>query len=178
MKTATTTMTTTILYSEDMRYRYLLRKVWDESKPMVTIIMLSAGTSDTVSVDTTTMLTVNNLHKLNYGGVNLLNLYANSDRETNSENDTIILENVKDSETVILAWGLGCATSAAVQKRIAQLLELLEPHLNRCYALKGKTDKVGLHPLAPSLRHDWVLVKWQEEEALKVEDNSKRRKQK
>ena len=41
MQTVKTTLTTEAIFSDDGAKRYLLRKTWDDSKPILSIIMLA-----------------------------------------------------------------------------------------------------------------------------------------
>lgn len=158
--TETANTETTIIRSEDGTHRYLLSKVWDKTKPQAMLIMLCAGNADTVTVDTTTMLVIKNLHQLDFGGVTICNLFSTPDKETDEENNHIILTAAMKSETIIFAWGTGSATSPTAQRRIAEILEMLKPYQKQTYCISAPNGKNGLHPLAPALRESWVLVPW------------------
>ncbi len=158
--TATSTMETTIMRSEDGAHRYLLSKEWDAKKPQAMLIMLCAGTANAVDVDMTTMLVVKNLHQLDFGGVSICNLFSTSGKETDEENDRIILNAAMNSETIIFGWGTGSATNPMTQRRISEVLELLRPYQKQTYCIAAPNGKSGLHPLAPALRERWRLVPW------------------
>ena len=76
MKSITTVLTTEAVFSDDGLKRYILKKVWDESKPQLAIIMLAPSDASSVSLDNTSMLVLNNSFRLGYGGVTILNLFA------------------------------------------------------------------------------------------------------
>ena len=158
--TESSTMATTVIRSKDGYHRYLLSKVWDDTKPKALLVMLCAGSANVIAVDTTTMLVVKNLHQLDYGGVSICNLFTNSDKENDKENDRVILNAAKDTETLIFGWGTGSATNPAAQRRIAEVLELLKEYQANAFCLASPTGRSGLHPLAPALRESWILVPW------------------
>lgn len=76
MITETTAMQITDIYSDDKTHRYLLRKEWNSEKKSAEIIMLYPSSADTVTVDHTTMFVLRNLERLNYGSVNIVNLFS------------------------------------------------------------------------------------------------------
>ena len=76
MKEVKSTLITEAVFSDDGTKRYLLRKTWDAAKPKLTIIMLAPSQASEVSMDTTTQLVVNNVCRLGYGGVTIVNLFA------------------------------------------------------------------------------------------------------
>lgn len=176
--TEAATMETTIMRSEDGGHRYLLSKVWDEANQQVMLIMLCAGSADAVTVDTTTMLVVKNLHQLGYGGVSICNLFSTPDRETDEENDHIILNIAMKAKTIIFAWGTGSITNPTAQRRIAEVLEMLKPYQKHTYCIAASSGKSGLHPLAPALRESWTLVPWMSSDEAAPKENAKNQSQK
>ncbi len=80
------------------------------------IIMINPNTADTLNIDLTTMLTINNLSRLGFGSTNIVNLYSqispklslrfNSDDDLiDSKNDKIIEQYAAMSDAIIIAWG-------------------------------------------------------------------------
>ena len=76
MKEIISNLKTEIVMSNDETRRYLLRKMWDGSKPSLAIIMICPSNSGEVEVDTSTMLTLGNCYRLGYGSVTILNLFS------------------------------------------------------------------------------------------------------
>ena len=76
MKTETTVMKSKALFSDNGEHRLLLRREWDKNGKAAMIIMINPNTADTLCMDMTTMLVLNNLHKLGFGSVNIVNLYS------------------------------------------------------------------------------------------------------
>ena len=64
MKEITSNVRTEIMMSDDGANRYSLRKVWDESKPSLAIIMMCPSSSGEVAVDASTALTIGNCYRL------------------------------------------------------------------------------------------------------------------
>ena len=154
------TMETTVMRSEDGAHRYLLQKVWDKDKKDALLIMLMAGHADTVAIDTTTMLVMKNLKQLDFGGVTICNLFSNLLKESDEENDRIILTAAIKASTIIVAWGTGSVTNPEAQRRIAEILEMMKPYQKNTFCIAAPNGKSGMHPLAPVLRDRWELVPW------------------
>lgn len=165
MKTEKSTIKTEALFSQDRTHRLLLRKEWDNTKPVASVIMINPHSADTFSTDSTTMYTLNNLYSLGYGAANLLNLYTricdrlmlrfNSDEDLlDPQNDEIILKCAAESDEIIIAWGSAGHNSQRVRDRQAELLDLL-----KTYSLKIITDggDTAYHPLSPAVRDRWIL---------------------
>lgn len=149
----------------------LLRREWDKNGKTAMIIMIDPNTADTLNVDLTTMLTINNLSKLGFGSVNIVNLYSqispklslrfNSDDDLiDSENDKIIEQYAAMSDAIIIAWGSLGNTSERVRERQAEILKRLSNFRNKLY----KIGEQGYHPLTPAVRNQWGLVPYEMEE--------------
>ena len=76
MLTETTTIKSKAIFSDDKKHRVLLRKEWNRDKKSAMIIMINPNKADTLNHDLTTMLVINNLNKLDFGSVNIVNLYS------------------------------------------------------------------------------------------------------
>ena len=178
MKTETANIKSKALFSDDRSHRLLLRKEWDKTKKTAMIIMINPNTADTLNMDLTTMLVINNLNELGFGCVNIANLYSkimpklslrfNSDEDLlHEENDVIIQQYAQMSDAVIIAWGTAGNTSQRVRDRKDELLEVLEPYANKLYQIGEK----GYHPLTPAIRTNWELEPYNLEVDENVEDN-------
>ena len=164
MKTQTTQIKSKALFSDDGLHRLLLRKEWDKNKKTAMIITINPNTADTLNMDLTTMLVINNLNKLGFGSVNIVNLYSkimpklslrfNSDDDLiDSETDTIIEQYAAMSNAIIIAWGSVGNNSQRVRDRQTELLEMLSKHENKLYQI----GENGYHPLTPAVRNEWEL---------------------
>ncbi|MBR7083729.1 MAG: DUF1643 domain-containing protein [Oscillospiraceae bacterium] len=164
MKTETTQIKSKALFSDDGLHRLLLRKEWDKNKKTAMIITINPNTADMLNMDLTTMLVINNLNKLGFGSVNIVNLYSkimpklslrfNSDDDLiDSETDTIIEQYATMSNAIIIAWGSVGNNSQRVRDRQTELLEMLSKHENKLYQI----GENGYHPLTPAVRNEWEL---------------------
>lgn len=159
----TSTVITEAVFSKDNKQRYLLRKVWDDKKPRAAIVLLYPGYADTLLCDTTTMLTINQVATLGFGGVDILNLtpiIGGKDSITAAKsadrlNDEYIQNSAKEAAKIIIATGRG--NHKAVKERTEQVLRLLEAYKEKIvYISDGKY--AGYHPLSPRIRYKWNLV--------------------
>lgn len=152
---------TEVLYNDEKTHRFSLKKSWDNSKPSVSIIMISPSSrANEVCLDMTTMYTVNNCYEQGFGSVDILNLYSklNADPfESCSENDERILESCRKSDKILLAWGKG-QTKKEVIFRIMEIMKKLEPYRDKLYEIGDTSGKSGFHPLGPTVRLQWNLV--------------------
>ena len=170
MITEKATITTEAVFSDDRQRRYLLRKEWDDTLPQATLIMLNPSTANISTMDYTTLYTLNNLIKLNFGAVEIVNLTAKptvkmnvkEDVTENLENENVeqILKSAEKSDTVIIAWGRIGENNKSVRALQEKLLEKLRPFADKLQQIADEAGEVGFHPLAPSIRFVWRLVKF------------------
>ena len=164
MREITSNLRTEILESEDGTKRYLLRKVWDESKPSLGILMLCPSSSGIVSVDVSTSLVLSNCYRLGYGSVTIVNLFSTINDfslkeadEEDPENLIAILDTVKSVACFVVGCGTGKSKNAKFHQCLEQVLLSLRPYEDKLCCL---CDKYGgskyLHPLSPRVR-EWHL---------------------
>lgn len=102
--------------SECGKYRYLLRRTWDNTKPRALFVMLNPSTADARQDDPTIRACVRLANDAGYGGFDVVNLMAwrATDPENlplkpseamGSENPRTIGAAVERCEIVICAWG-------------------------------------------------------------------------
>ena len=167
----TTTIRSKAIFSDDKEHRLLLRKEWNNEKPSAMVIMINPNTADTVNFDMTTMLVLNNVSKLGFGSVNIVNLYSrimeklnlrfNGDDELiDDEADDVIEQYSAMSDAIIIAWGTIGKNTLRVRERQKYLLELIKRHANKMYQI----GKNACHPLTPAVRREWVLEPYEMEE--------------
>lgn len=171
MKTITSTISNEAVFSDDNRHRLLLRKVWDNEKPTAMIIMINPNSADELSSDTTTMLVMNNLQKLGYGSVDIVNLYTmitgklhfrfNSDDDLlHPDNDDVIYRSAEKSDTIIIGWGTVGIHNQRIRERQKAVLDMLKPFSDKICQISEN----GCHPLTPAIRNYWDLVHYELEE--------------
>ena len=112
MQNIKTTLTTNAVFSDDGNKRYLLTKTWDSSKANLAIIMLAPSEAAGVTLDSTTMLVMNNAARLGYGSVTILNLFATLNdfgliqaEMEDAENLDIILSAAETADVIVYAAG-------------------------------------------------------------------------
>ena len=160
---------TEVVYSDDMNHRYIIRKEWDKNKPKATIIMINPSSANEVEIDHTTMNVINNLNRLEYGAVDITNLfslicpkisYRKSIGElVEDENDIYIEKSCLKSDIVIVAWGSIGEGSKKITGRQEELLEKLKPFRNKMYVICDPYRSIPMHPLCPRIKNQWRLVK-------------------
>jgi len=168
MKTIQSTMETTAVFDDTGRHRFLLQKTWEPDKKCAAILMIYPCSTDAVQSDLTTLLTINNTAKLGFGSVKIVNLFSKinvqvgtDDDPNDSENDKMIVNAVKESDCLIIAFGKGGMSNKQVQKRQAEVLQLLEPFKDRLVTIQDRRGYTGFHPLTPSIRGGWVIVPYE-----------------
>lgn len=183
MKIEKETIRCEAVFNEDHTHRYLWKRIWNKDKALATVIMLNPCISDTIVTDTTTFLVVNNLAALErFGGVEIVNLYSkmtnklsfrwNSDQELNDEeNNKYIQQAVSESVEVVVAWGRADKTNRRVEKRVKEVMKLLEPYKEKISVISDGERK-NLHPLTPEVRSHWILepIDWTEYEEKEGEE--------
>ena len=182
MLTEEGTLNTQVIFNESKTERYLLRKVWDESKPIVSLIMTNPSIADVVSVDMTTLYVVNNLYRLGeYGGADILNMTSlitskvdtKSDIKLTDTNVEYILRSAETSDKVILAWGRIGENNKKIRLVQLKLLEKLEPFQGKLYMIASDVGDCLFHPLAPQIRFSWNLIPFELPEYLQEKSEEK-----
>ena len=164
------TMKTEIVYSDDKKERFLLRKIWQEDAPIVSLIMSNpSGVADEVKIDMTTHYVICNLRDLGqYGGVEILNMTSVIQPKISAKNgikltDTnldFILNSVKSTAKTIIAWGRIAENSKVITAAQIKLLDMLKPFEDKLFVISSKSG-IGFHPLAPQARFDWQLIPYE-----------------
>ena len=122
MKIIKSTLRTEVAYDDEMENKYIVKKEWDKTKRKVLILMKNAGQTGEVVQDQTIMNVMNNLAKLDYGSVIIMNLFPSLEgKDTNesaTENLKCIQEEMTKVDDVIIAVGKGIETNKEAQKRL------------------------------------------------------------
>lgn len=135
------------------RYRYMLRRVWDSSRPLVCFICCNPSTADATHDDPTVRRLIGYARDWGYGGLVLVNLYAwratkPSDiyKQTDPvgpDNDSTIQLAALLAARVVVAWG----AFGAHLNRDRQVAELLRSAGVEPYAIAVNADGSPGHPL-------------------------------
>ncbi|MDU9350598.1 DUF1643 domain-containing protein [Staphylococcus ureilyticus] len=166
MKTIKNTLETEAIFSDDQQHRYLLKKTWDSEKQTLTIITMYPNFMGLLSIDLTTQLIMNKVSEMDaFGSINFVNLYSNITTPLNlkhlenaydNHTDIQIMKAVKESDEVILAWGV-YAKKPVVEARVNEVLEMLKPHKTKVKQLMNPVTNEIMHPLNPKARQKWTL---------------------
>jgi hypothetical protein len=169
---------TEAVFSEDRKHRYLLRKEWEPKKPRAAIIMTNPSTADMLTMDYTTLYIMNNIVKLDFGSIDIVNLVSkittkldvkeDLDLKPNAENIDFILKSAEKSDKVILAWGKLGENNKKVRDVQDILLHHLKPFRDKLCVIASENGGSGFHPLAPQIRFSWTLKKYEPSKALEV----------
>lgn len=173
MNTITTTLVTEAAINDTGLKRYALKKIWDENKPRLAVIMLAPSEASAVSLDNTSMLVLNNAVRLDYGSVTMLNLFATINdfslkqaEDEDPENLDAIITACQEADTIVFAPGTGKAANKSFQKRQQQVLSALLPLEGKLYCLCDANGNARLqHPLSPAVR-TWHLSQLKASELL------------
>jgi len=131
------------------RYRYVLWRVWDSSKPYAMIIGLNPSTADETEDDPTIRRCIRYAKDWGYGGLCMANLFAYratspadmfaAEDPIGPDNDTWIRKLAAEAGLVVGAWG----NSGTVRNRSSEIRKIL-PSL-KCLRLNGSGEPA--HPL-------------------------------
>ena len=173
MNTIETTLTTQAIFNDDHTKRYLLCKVWDDSLPKVTVIMLAPSEASGVALDTTTQLCLNNASRLGYGSIAIVNLFATINdfglkQQTgfgDPDNLNAIIEACQNCDQILYCPGTGKARNKFFISRQEEVLTALLPmeeKLSCCAtksAIPGSTTPSAL-PSVPGFSALSRLASW------------------
>ena len=182
MLTDKATVKTEAIFSEDRKHRYLLRKEWEPKKPKATIIMTNPSTADMLTMDYTTLYIMNNVVKLDFGSIDIVNLVSKMtlkldvpkdlDPKLDADNVDFIIKSAEKADKVIIAWGKMGENNAKVRDAQDCLLEHLKPFKDKLCVIGNDSGGSGYHPLAPQIRFSWVLKKYEPPKAAEVKPES------
>lgn len=152
---------------DSKQYRYQFSCEWNDGGRFVTFIMLNPSIGNQNHPDPTLRKCISYAKKWGYDGIKVVNLFAyiSSDPKVlqtvndpvGPDNDNHILEIIRESERIIVAWGQSIR-SPLVKRRIQETLHLLREKDSYCLerTVKGNYPK---HPLF--LKRDLIPVMYQ-----------------
>ena len=141
-------------FSACRRYRYLLWRYWDRSKPMIAFCLLNPSTADEVKNDPTVERCQRRAIALGYGGVEIVNIFAlrstdpmalySADDPVGPENDSNILSCLNGTAMFVCGWG----THGALHQRGRRVREMLRAHHpTKVHVLQLTKEGYPQHPL-------------------------------
>ena len=130
-------------------YRYELKRIWDETRPLVLFICLNPSTADAESEDNTSRVCINYAKRWKFGGLLIGNLFAYRSTDPRAlrhvcdpvgpENDIWLKKLQTESSLVICAW----TKTGKLMGRSQHVLSFIKnPHC----LVQGKDGYPG-HPL-------------------------------
>ncbi|HEU5177875.1 MAG TPA: DUF1643 domain-containing protein [Burkholderiales bacterium] len=138
-------------FSRCRRWRYLLWRRWDPSRPVANFLMLNPSTADELKLDPSCTRARNYAERWGYGGLIVTNIFgwrATDPKVMRSVkdpvgrgNDAAILRAAREAQVVVCAWG----THGEHLGRGTEVLELLKGI--RLHALRVTADGHPSHPL-------------------------------
>ena len=174
MNTIKNTVKTEMVYDTTNEKRYCLHIEWDKPKERACVIMLSAGKTNGISFDHTTNYVLENLVRLNYGCVDIVNLFASNDYtsevSSDDENRKVISKVCKDAHIIVFATGATYRTNKRVKNRQNEILEILKEHESILHCITDEDGQKFYHPLCPKVRK-WNLQKFDIKELTEENTN-------
>ncbi|MBR0580848.1 DUF1643 domain-containing protein [Bacillus altitudinis] len=166
MKLIKNMIRTEVIYDDDLNNKFLIKKEWNQYEKKAVVIMKKAGRANAILLDHTTMYVMNNLFKLGYGSVNIVNLFptikGKETKESITTNMKCIKEAVRNSDDVIIAIGKGADINKRALKRLDMIFLLLDNKAN-VLEIESSSGRRGFHPLYPALKNQWKLVPYSRE---------------
>lgn len=164
IKQVKTILRSEAIFSDDDKHRLFLKKVWNSKLPIAMVITKFPRYDGQINSDLTTQLIVNNIYERGMGGCIIVNLFTNTDLANKAdeveellhdEADKYILEAVKNSDEVIMAWG--SSNSKIMSHRIKEVEAILQKSTTDLSKLINPITKKITHPLNPKSRSFWLI---------------------
>lgn len=150
------------------KYRYSLKRIWDDSLPRVVFVLLNPSSAGAAEGDPTSDFCVSFArHQKGIGGVEIVNLFARIASDPKElwkllkrSEEIVGLENndelkrigkKENIESIIFGWGSGCNKSMkkAIQERINGLKLEDWPNRSKCRCFKLPNDDGPATPIHP-----------------------------
>lgn len=141
------------VFSDCRKYRYFLKRVWNENKPLITFCMLNPSTADAFKNDPTIERCERRAKEMDYGGIVIVNLFAF--RSTNpkvlnkcknpigSLNDSFIKKALHDTQRFVCGWG----NHGKILNRHKDVLDIIIKNKIEPLCLGQNKDGSPRHPL-------------------------------
>ncbi|MGE7115083.1 DUF1643 domain-containing protein [Lysinibacillus sp. NPDC047702] len=168
------------IFSKDKKYRYFLKKTWDDKKGNIVFLMLNPSKADLIKSDNTVTNATNYAVDKDFGSITIVNLFAfmdtdkkslkDRDKETDKLNDKYILFALKECDELVIAWERG--THKKRKREVAKILKKF-PEKLRCFV---EYDEQGGYTKVHHLRifrDIWEYEIWEPEIDLEVELQTK-----
>ena len=140
-------------FSRCRRWRYLLWRCWDASKPVANFLMLNPSTADEVKLDPSCTRARNYAERWGYGALIVTNIFGWRSTDpaqlkqvkdpVGRGNDRAILQAAKEAGLVVCAWG----NHGAHMGRARAVIALLHAEDVRLECLRTTGTGHPAHPL-------------------------------
>lgn len=141
------------VFSDCLRWRYLLWRRWDAAKPAANFLMLNPSTADEEKLDPTCARARDYAERWGYGALVVTNVFAwratdplamrAAGDPVGPENDPAIVRAARETALVVCAWG----NHGAHLGRSARVVSLLKKSGVRMHALRLNGSGEPAHPL-------------------------------
>lgn len=139
---------------ETEQYRYWLLREWNNTLPKLVFIMLNPSTADASIDDPTIKRCISFASKLNFGSIQVVNLFAyratdpknlknKSIDPVGKLNDKYIIDTCRNSDLIIAAWGVNGSLNA----RDKYVTKLIGTNTYDLHCLGMSKDGHPRHPL-------------------------------
>jgi len=147
--------------SDDEKYRYVLVRQWDTSRPLVVFLMLNPSTADGSQDDATTRSCRAIAQNSGFGGMLFVNLYAYRAKNPSTlymvqdpigpDNDKSLRWVCARAEKIIVAWGN--RGPSVVANQILHVMNVLSSYWDVMYSLGTTNQGQPTHPrfIAPDV---------------------------
>jgi hypothetical protein len=140
-------------FSRCRRWRYLLWRCWDASRPAANFVMLNPSTADELRLDPTCTRARRYAEAWGYGAILITNVFAFRETDPNEMmkakdpvgpgNDAAIARAARRAAIVVCAWG----NHGAFLGRSGQVRRLLDKEKREVFALRLNAGGEPAHPL-------------------------------
>jgi hypothetical protein len=140
-------------FSPCRRWRYLLWRCWDASRPAANFLMLNPSTADEVQLDPTCARARDYAERWGYGALVVTNVFAFRQTDPGAMkaaadpvgpgNDAAIVRAARDAAIVVCAWG----NHGAFLGRSSRVKALLHENRIPLHALRLNANGEPAHPL-------------------------------
>jgi hypothetical protein len=141
------------VFSECRRWRYLLWRRWDASKPAANFLMLNPSTADEHKLDPTCARARDYAERWGYGALIVTNVFAlrstdpgklkTTEDPVGPGNDAAIVRAAKEAAVVVCAWG----NHGLLLRRSSEVRAILRKYRISLHTLRLNANGEPAHPL-------------------------------
>ncbi len=135
------------------KYRYLLRRVWNDDRMRALFVMLNPSTADAEVDDATIRSCIRLCRSWDYGSFEVINLFgwratdprelANADEPIGQDNDRVAVAAIERCDITICAWG----AHKMAESRADEMRNLITSRRPAAFCLGTTKSGAPKHPL-------------------------------